>query len=109
MTICPIPEGSLAWSTDTHPAPPPGVTTARAGRASTLVTASQEHEAVPVVSGPGGHTQSLSSARLPAGLLTPQFDLLHLKADSYPRDTPSSPPATNINPLPPRAQLSPEC
>ena len=47
--------------------------------------------------------------RLPAGLLTPQVDLLHLKAASSPRVAPSSPPATDSRPLPARAQLSPEC
>ena len=44
--------------------------------------------------------------RLPAGLLSPQIYLLHLKAVSSVRDLPGSPPATDIHPLPVRAQLS---
>ena len=44
--------------------------------------------------------------RLPAGLLTPQIYLLHLKAVSSARDLPGSPPATDTHPLPVRAQLS---
>ena len=44
--------------------------------------------------------------RLPAGLLTPQIYLLHLKAAASARDLPVSPPATDTHPLPVRAQLS---
>ena len=44
--------------------------------------------------------------RLPVGLLTPQIYLVHLKAAASARDLPGSPPATDIHPLPVRAQLS---
>ena len=109
MSICPIPEGSLTWFTDPSPVPPPGVTTARAGLASTLGTASQEQEGVPGISGPGGHKHRLYHLpRLPVGLQTPQINLLLLKTAPFPRDTPSSPPSTKTHPLPKRAQLSPE-
>ena len=43
--------------------------------------------------------------RLPAGLLTPQIYLLHLKSVSSARDLPGSPLAIDTHPLPVRAQL----
>ena len=43
--------------------------------------------------------------RLPAGLLTPQIYLIHLKAVSSARDLSGSLPATDTHLLPVRAQL----
>ena len=44
--------------------------------------------------------------RLPAGLLTSQIYLLHVKAAASARDLPGTPPATDTHPLTVRAQLS---